>query len=132
MLGLQLRDDLLSSNPTTAAGLFVADLDAMPKTLGETHASLFDKSTPFSWFIVQHLSRDGHFLHRHRLQGRAPDDFDGCNPRAKDVERLVCGDHRVLETRNLPESLSGDTPPRVLPQYVIEVSVISGLDRPRL
>lgn len=132
MLGLQLRDDLLSPNPTTAAGLFVADLDAMPKTLGETHASLFDKSTPFSWFIVQHLSWNGHFLHRRGLRGRDPDNPDDSNPRSKDVERLVCGDHRVLETRNLPESLSGNMPPRVLPQYVIEVSVISGLDRPRL
>ena len=131
-LGLQLRDDLLSPSPTTAAGLFIADLDDMPKTLGETHASLFDKSTPFSWFIVQHLSPDRRFILRRSLEGRAPDDFDDSNPRAKDVERLVCGDHRVLETRNLPESLSGDIPPRVLPKYVIEVSVVSGLDRPRV
>lgn len=131
-LGLQLRDDLLSPNPTIAAGLFVADLDAMPKTLGEAHAGLFNTSTPFSWFIVQHLSRNGPFLNQRRLHNGASDDFDGSSPKARDVERLVCGDHRVLETRNLPESLSGDIPPRVLPQYVIEVSVISGLDRPRL
>jgi hypothetical protein len=130
-LGLQLRDDLLSPNPTIAAGLFVADIDAMPKTLGETHGALFDTSTPFSWFIIQHLSSEQHFSNRHRRRGPVLRDFED-NPKADDIERLVRGDHRVLETRDLPDSLSGDTPPRVLPQFVIEISVVSGVERPRV
>jgi hypothetical protein len=130
-LGLQLRDDLLSEKPTVAAGMFVARLDAMPKTLGETHAALFRSCTPFSWFIIQHLSGDGHLVNRHSPY--TPDDglmFEN-NPKAHEIECLIRGDHRVLQSTGLPASLSPDSTPRFLPEFIVEVSVVSGLDRPR-
>ena len=54
--GLQLRDDLLSENPTVAAGMFVAPLDHCPSNLGDVHQSLFNQTIPFSWFMIEHYS----------------------------------------------------------------------------
>ena len=129
-LGLELRDDLLSASPTIAAGLFVASLDGVPKTLLETHSSLFSRSTPFSWFIIQHMAKGRHSIHHRRP---SPESIRSGNPspRSAEIERLVRGDHRVLEGMQLPESLSADTPPRILPAHTIEISVTCGLDRPR-
>jgi hypothetical protein len=128
-LGLELRDDMLSGSPTIASGLFVASLDDVPKTLVDTHAALFLSTFPFSWFIVQHLANGRHRMrHRRQIHGSSPSG----GPRTKEIERLVRGDHRVLvEDMELPESLDRDVPPRVLPTYTIEISVISGLERPR-
>lgn len=129
-LGLELRDDMLSASPTIAAGLFVAALDNTPKTLLETHSGLFTRTTPFSWFIVQHMANGRHSLHRRRT---SPESMRaaGRGPKSREIERLVRGDHRVLEGMDLPESLNADTPPRILPAHTIEISVVCGLERPR-
>lgn len=128
-LGLELRDDLISDSPTIAAGLFVTSLDDVPKTLLETHSSLFSQSTPFSWFIIQHMV-SGQSIGHHRsspvsVRASSP------GPRSSEIKRLVRGDHRVLEGMELPKSLSADSTPRVLPAHTIEVTVTCGLDRPR-
>lgn len=130
-LGLELRDDMLSASPTIAAGLFVAALDGTPTTLLETHASLFTRSTPFSWFIVQHMANGRHSLHHRRL---CPESIRaaGSGPKSREIERLVRGDHRVLDGINLPDSLGHDNPPRILPAHTIEIAVVCGLDRPRI
>lgn len=126
-LGLQLRDDLLSDNPTVAAGMFVGALEGAPKTLGETHSGLFRTTTPFSWFIVQHMASGKHgFDRRLHEQERA----EG-KSKAKEVERLVRGDHHVLEGFDLPDVFSTNTLPRILPVHTIEISVNCGIDRPR-
>ncbi len=129
-LGLELRDDLLSASPTIAAGLFVASLDDVPKTLLETHSSLFSRSTPFSWFIIQHMANGRHSIH-HRRPSPESIRSGSRGARSAEIERLVRGDHRVLEGMDLPDSLSADTPPRILPAHTIEISVTCGLDRPR-
>lgn len=126
-LGLELRDDMLSDSPTIAAGLFVASLDHTPKTLAETHAALFSATVPFSWFIVQHMANGRHSINHPNPtleSGRA------IGPRRREIERLIRGDHHVLEGMDLPESLSQNVPPRVLPAHTIEISVVCGLDRP--
>ena len=129
-LGLELRDDMLSASPTIAAGLFVASLDNAPKTLRDTHAGLFNSTTPFSWFILQHMASGRHSI-QHRRQRHESMSEPRRGPRAADIERLVRGDHRVLQGMNLPESLNVETPPRVLPAHTIEISVVCGLERPR-
>ena len=131
-LGLELRDDMLSSSPTIAAGLFVASLDNVPKTLLETHASIFQSTIPFSWFIVQHMAK-ANLRHSLYCRRASPESIRASNrsPIARDIERLVRGDHRVLEGINLPDGLNSDTSPRVLPAHTIEISVVCGVDRQR-
>lgn len=129
-LGLELRDDMLSSSPTIAAGLFVASLDNIPKTLLETHASLFSATTPFSWFIVQHMANGRHSI-SHRRTSPESVRASGRSPRFSEIERLVRGDHHVLAGMDLPEGLNDDVHPRILPAHTIEISVVCGLDRPR-
>ncbi|MEN9868475.1 MAG: hypothetical protein RL748_4065 [Pseudomonadota bacterium] len=124
-LGLELRDDILSATPTTAAGMFVGSLDNTPKTLGETHSEIFSHSIPFAWFIVHHLAVG------RSIPGNPRDRGKNIGPRHLDIERLVRGDHRVLEGFPLPESLNENQPPRILPAHTIEISVVCGTDRPR-
>lgn len=126
-LGLELRDDLLSANPTVAAGVFVGSIDSAPDTLGKTHSGLFRTTTPFSWFIVQHMASGRNSFDRRFRDLDRPES----KSKEKDIERLVRGDHRVLEHFDLPDSLSANIPPRVLPAHTIEISVTCGIDRPR-
>ena len=127
-LGLELRDDMLSDAQTTAAGLFVASLDRTPTTLAETHAGLFSRTVPFAWFIVQHMASGRHSMNQRRP---SPESERNSGPKRKEIERLVRGDHRVLEGMDLPKSLDSNVPPRILPVHTIEISVVCGLDRPR-
>jgi hypothetical protein len=130
-LGLQLRQDLISDAPTTAAGIFVAPLDNCPGTLAETHQNIFTETTPFSWFLIQHFTnplRGGPFQRRLREDPHRPKEPIAKN--AKIAERLVRGDPKVLEELDLPsEGAQGDA--RILPAHTIEVRVVCGLDRPR-
>jgi hypothetical protein len=129
-LGLQLREDILSDNPTIAAGMFIAGIDNCPSNFSEAHRTIFSASIPFSWFLVQHFAHGGslfrnmHDEMRHR---------NGGTPRQlKLIERIVRGDHRVLDDPDLPESLSQNVPPRILPAHTIEIRVVCGIDRPRI
>ncbi len=53
--GLELRDDIRNGSKTVAAGIYVSSVQSVPKCLGEVHAGIFDRATPLSWFLVQHL-----------------------------------------------------------------------------
>lgn len=128
-LGLQLRDDLLSEKPTTAAGMFISSLSNCPSDLAETHRSLFSRSTPFSWFLVQHFAHGGSIFRNFNDELRHRKDAPS-RPQ-KIIESLVRGDHRVLEKLDLPESLSQNAEPRILPAHTVEIRVVCGLDRPR-
>jgi hypothetical protein len=121
--GLELRDDLLSPNPTVGAGIFVASLEDSPRTLGEVHEKLFRSTTPFSWFIIQQIARG-----RGRVFQNTPDDEGAVANRTDEIIRIVKGDHRVLEEFDLPADLRGDIPPRILPVHTIEITVTSGMD----
>jgi len=51
--GLEIHKDLILTEPTTAAGVFVADDITLVKNLEAVHSALFTDSTPFSWFIAK-------------------------------------------------------------------------------
>ncbi len=57
-LGLQLREDLLSADPTTAAGVHVASIFDPPDTLAQVHRGIFSTNEPFSWFVARHFEPD--------------------------------------------------------------------------
>jgi hypothetical protein len=129
-LGLLLREDLLSSSPTVAAGMFVAFIHDCPRNLGEVHRSLFGHSTPFAWFLLEHFGERGRLSRNpeHDL----PRKHHPARPSTDKIERLVRGDHRVLEDcDDLPDFLGGDIPPRILPTHTLDIQVICGNDRPQ-
>lgn len=122
-LGLQLRDDLLSSSPTTAAGVFVSRTDNPPSTLKEIHGLLFQGTTPLSWFIVQHFSP--YWDHGRDLSSEHGN-ID--NPI---VNGIIRGDADVLRSRAAREVL-GDLPLfHTLPAHTIEIGVTVGPELPQ-
>lgn len=130
-LGLQLRQDLISDSPTTAAGIFVAPLNNCPTTLIDTHKTIFNETTPFSWFLLQHFTgpHQGTPLHRRYWKDSLPQK-EPTEKRTKIAERLVRGDPKVFEEFDLPQEGTQDDL-RILPAHTIEVRVVCGLDRPR-
>lgn len=127
-LGLELRDDFLSDNPTVAAGIFVGLLDHIPASLFALHAAIFTGVSPFSWFIVSQLTQTNGIFGHHDLgePGRA-NDRNLNNPA---VEALVRGDAAALSVGRTPLGLI-DVPERILPAHTITVKVVNGIDRPR-
>jgi hypothetical protein len=128
-LGLLLREDILTNAPTTAAGIFVAAVDSCPKNLGEVHRRLMHGSTPFSWFLIEQFARD-HSRRRPHDLGRHPGTAN-VNPNMDAIERLVRGDHRVLDDIDFGEHFDMDAPPKILPVHTLDIEVIYGTDRPR-
>jgi hypothetical protein len=129
-LGLLLREDLLSSSPTVAAGVFVALVGNCPKNLGEVHRGLFAYSTPFAWFLLQHFGERGR-LSRHP-EHDLPRRHRPPRPGTDRIDRLVRGDHRVLEDcDDWPEFFRNDVPPRILPSHTLDIEIICGHDRPK-
>lgn len=129
-LGLQLREDMLSESPTIAAGMFIASIDNCPGDFAETHRTIFSASIPFAWFLVQHFAHGGSLFRN--MQDEMRHRKGGTSKQPKVIERIVRGDHRVLDELDLPESLSQNVPPRILPAHTIEIRVVCGLDRPRV
>lgn len=128
-LGLQLREDMLSATPTSAAGIFVALIDSCPKNLAEVHRSIFSASTPFAWFLIQHFDTRNGVLRRHPPD--EPRSRSRPHPNQETIERLVRGDHRALRDSPIRETLDSDTPPRILPKHTLQIEIICGIDRPR-
>jgi hypothetical protein len=58
--GLEMRDDILNGSETIAAGMYISPIDGCPKCLGEVHASILERATPFSWFLIQHIPHGRH------------------------------------------------------------------------
>lgn len=129
-MGLELRDDLLSNCPTTAAGIFVAQLDSLPKSLLEIHKSIFEKVTPLSWFIVTQLAQSEGIRIRehHRMErelGRS-----GSNLNNPIINGLVRGDHSVIkEDSKLVAVLEDASQAKILPAHTLTVKVVNGVDR---
>lgn len=122
-LGLELRDDLLSDAPTTAAGMFVSRIENPPSFLREIHGQLFQGTTPLSWFIVQHFAP--HWDHHWDL---AHADGNLNNPI---VNAIIRGDADVLRSRVAREAL-GDVPLLpTLPAHTIAIGVTVGTDIPQ-
>jgi len=128
-LGLELRDDLLSTNPTVAAGVFVALLDNLPDSLLAVHSALFSGVLPFSWFIVSQLAQTDGINIRHRMVIDGRPDPNLNNPI---IEGLIRGDvDAIKQDRELVAVLENFERARILPAYTITVRVINGIDRPR-
>lgn len=129
-LGLELRDDLLSENPTIAAGMFVANVESAPLNFLEVHGQIFNQTTPFSWFILQHIVQNQGFS-GHSDSSSVFDRIVSQGGKSDEIARLVRGDYSVLDEIELPENMSKENTPPILPAHTIEVSVTCGLDRPR-
>lgn len=129
-LGLELRDDFLSTSPTVAAGVFVALLDALPDTLLAVHGGLFASVSPFSWFIVSQLAQTSGINRRSErmMMGRGSDS----NLNNPVIEGLIRGDADVIrQDDSLVAVLDGIEQARILPAHTVSVRVINGIDRPR-
>ncbi|MBY5705802.1 hypothetical protein HFO38_24315 [Rhizobium leguminosarum] len=133
--GLQVRDDVLDGFPTLAAGIFVADVEGCPKTLGAVHAGLLTSATPFSWFIVQHIPGA-----RPHPRGGFPDrlgprrGFDLQRGADDLVSRIVRGDEEVVGI--ISKELSERTwDGALLPAATLTITISAGepvdRDRPR-
>lgn len=128
-LGLQLREDMLSANPTLAAGIFVALIDSCPKNLSEVHRSIFRAATPFAWFLIQHFDTRNSLVRREPPDG--PSSTGRPHPNSATIERIVRGDHRVLRDSAIRETLDAEMPLRILPSHTLQIEIICGIDRPR-
>lgn len=116
--GLELRDDLRDGSPTIEAGMFVSELEPFPKNLGEVHRGIFRGTTPFSWFLLQHLPGRG----RHHWD---EDDHWSANQGNEIAERLVKGDPEVI--REIMIRLGeGEFELKVLPSATITITVSQG------
>nr|VFJ68615.1 MAG: hypothetical protein BECKDK2373C_GA0170839_11887 [Candidatus Kentron sp. DK] len=127
-LGLELRDDFLSENPTIAAGVFVALLDSLPNSLLAVHTALFSGVSPFSWFIVSQLAQT-HGIHR---RDRIPmEDPSGSNIDNPVIEGLIRGDTNAIRRDDTLLDVVELKQVRILPAHTISIKVINGIDRPR-
>jgi hypothetical protein len=129
-LGLELRDDFLSTNPTVAAGIFVALLDSLPDSLLAIHGDLFSGVSPFSWFIVSQLAQsDGINRRRGHMMMATGADSNLNNPI---IEGLIRGDvDAIRQDDGLVAVLDDFEQARILPAHTVSVRVTNGVDRPR-
>jgi hypothetical protein len=124
-LGLQLRDDIKSPNPTTEAGVFVARPDVLQAKFKEIHQKIFRGTVPFSWFVLQHFfQEDGVRL------DFSPSESNMNNPV---VNGLVTGNPDILEQApELHHVLRDSRYLRILPAKTLTIRVYHGImDRPR-
>lgn len=129
-LGLELRDDFLSANPTVAAGMFVALLDGLPDSLLAVHGALFTSVSPISWFIVSQLAQtEGINCRSERMMMGRGSDSNLNNPV---IEGLIRGDADAIRQDDTLVALLDDIEQaRILPAHTVSVRVINGIDRPR-
>ncbi len=116
--GLELRDDIRNGSPTLAAGIFVSEIDRVPKCLGAVHEGIFRTATPFSWFIVQHIPSDGHHRwgNHNLLEGHEENEI---------VEKVVRGDTDVV--REITKALTDKSwNGKVLPAATLEITISVG------
>lgn len=136
-LGLELRDDLLSEKPTTAAGIFIALIDDFPETLLKVHSQLFGSVSPFSWFIVSHLAQTDGLLGIHRIRysrrSRSGPHTPDNNLNNPTINGLIRGDYSVIEKdKSLVQILEDASRATILPAHTLSIRVINGIDRPRI
>lgn len=132
-LGLELRDDFLSTTPTVAAGMFVALLDDLPDSLLAVHAALFSGVSPFSWFIVSQIAQTNGISHRsmereHKMKG----DRSDSNLNNPVIEGLIRGDaDAIRKDDSLVAVLDDLNQAKILPAHTVSVRIINGIDRPQ-
>lgn len=132
-LGLELRDDFLSTTPTVAAGIFVTLLDALPDSLLAVHAGLFSGVSPFSWFMVSQFAQT-HGIHHHSMERdrMMPRDRSDSNLNNPVIEGLIRGDTDAIRRDNSLVAVLDDlNQARILPAHTVSVRVINGIDRPK-
>ncbi|MGW5142903.1 hypothetical protein ACWEPH_27920 [Nocardia beijingensis] len=73
--GMELYANLVSRNPILDAGLVVAPVSAVPKTLAQTYEQMFSKSLPWAWFMTFWLAGIGtaHSLLEEMRSDRQPE-----------------------------------------------------------
>lgn len=121
-LGLQLREDLLSDDPTVDAGLFVALLDDCPYSLGDIYRSMFRKCSPFSWFILGHFAGgvSGSISHVHHDRTLP---FPGSGGTSDLARGIVSGDTDAVQkvVQHLNDSQSKEY--KFLPPHTLTIRV---------
>ena len=120
--GLFLREEIDAADSSLAAGIFVADPQALPQNLGEVHSGVMKRSTPLSWFIATLFldSPQSHMTGRHQ------------HGSADSVQRLVRGETDAV--RQLLQQLDEDDAPSdvgpLLPGHVLTIGLTVGIDAP--
>lgn len=127
-LGLELHEALSQRNSSIAAGIFVAQSDDVPHTLGDVHGSIFQLCSPFSWFLVSQITPNA--LHFQQYSRSSSSRIGGSSPEEEWAYGIVTGEGDAVE--RLVEQLEGedDTPNTFafLPAHSITVDVVVGHD----
>jgi len=121
--GLELRDDLRNGSPTIAAGMFISQLDPFPNNLGAVHSEIFRSTTPFSWFLLEHIPGRG----RHHW---GEDDHWTSNQDNEIAQAIVEGNAEVIgEIMTRLEDREFNL--KLLPSATITVTVSQGTQNVR-
>lgn len=116
--GLELRDDLRDGSPTVAAGMFISQLEPFPNNLGTVHREIFRGTTPFSWFLLEHIPGRG----RRRWD---EDDHWPTNRDNRIAQAIVEGNPEVIG-EIMTRLEDRDFNLRLLPSATITVTVSQG------
>lgn len=133
VLGLQLHRELMASDSSLAAGIFVASIDDCPRNIGDVHRKCLRGCLPLSWFLASHLDDNGwsefvgrtprrHARHSRRTPRHAPGNGESW------ANGIVTGDPNAvkklmdeLDTKNAP-------PFPMLPRHTITIRITAGPD----
>jgi hypothetical protein len=125
--GLALHRELEAGGQTLAAGVFVANANALPKTLTQIHGAIFKSVIPLSWLLTLEFAEPGGF-------GDVPSGLLSCVnsadldlKRARIVDGIVIGDEKVTQAIGILAGRNSDfSPLRVLPRHTILISISAG------
>ena len=127
--GLELYQELTSSNSSLEAGIFLADLRSLPHTLGAIHDRILDSCRPLAWFFAALLASGEHsLLNELRRLGRRPPDPGTPNEPNEWAKGIVKGDLNAV--RRVIEAVGdgGDNIAfRFLPPHTLTVNVSVGV-----
>jgi hypothetical protein len=126
--GQELRDDLLRGSKTTAAGIFVSEVDKIHCNFHEIHKNIFHGIFPFSWFIVQLFQgiNDRAFLD----QNKYIYNYDRSeNDKIKCMREIVEGKLSPLSKNILNNKNEISFIENIYPKHTLRIRVINGNDR---
>ncbi|MBQ0906348.1 hypothetical protein [Micromonospora sp. U21] len=125
--GLALHRELEAGGQTLAAGVFVAKVDAMPKTLAQIHGGIFKSTIPLSWLLTLEFADAKRFVD---LPSGMPFGVNHAHldsKRSRIVDGILAGDEAVTQAIG---ALAGRNvnfaPLRVLPRHTISISISAG------
>lgn len=94
-IGLEIYKELIESNDTLKAGIFVTDIENTNINFGQVHRGILNSTFPFSWFMALNFSGRGFMDDRHRMQ---KDMGHRDNPDSKQiVEGILSGDKKQID-----------------------------------